>query len=82
MKQFGLLALVLCVALFALGCQEQSTKPSVKTNPPASGAQAQPGGEEKPTETTPADDKKADAAMPAEEKKAGEAKSAEEKKAE
>lgn len=70
MKQFGLLALVLCVALFTFGCPEQKKETPVA--PPAAGKQVQPAGEEK----------KADEAMPAGEKKAEEAKPADEKKPE
>ena len=77
MKKFGLLALVLCVAMFTLGCP-QETKKQVKIGPPAGTVQTPPGDL---SETPPADTKKAET-MPAEQTKTEEAKPAEEKKAE
>ena len=63
MKKFGLLALVLCVALFTFGCPEQ--KKEIKVGPPAGSTQVQPGGDEKKAdEAAPAGEKKTDEAMP------------------
>jgi hypothetical protein len=80
MKKFGLLAIVLCLMTFTLGCPEQ---PKATVTPKATPPAVQPAGDEKAGETAaPAGEKKPDEAMPAGEKKADDAKPAEEKKAE